>query len=173
MEKAQKSEKIDLNFALLCFALKQKLLNWSGAKNLKRKKVTKKRKKRKKVKKSKKSGKSKKYRLEFRFEAKITTVKRSEKFEAKISEKIEVKFYSEIVKNMWNRSNFTLFCEKFFLSKRAHPTPKYRGDKREDRSGGDRRGGSAGGFGSSKREYYDSRGRGYSWFWSHLWCPIF
>jgi hypothetical protein len=38
----------------------------------------------------------------FRFKAKITKVKRSEKFEAKgseRSEKIEVKFYSEIVKH--------------------------------------------------------------------------
>jgi hypothetical protein len=36
----------------------------------------------------------------FRFKAKITQVKRSEKFEAKRSEKREVKFYSEIVKHM-------------------------------------------------------------------------
>jgi hypothetical protein len=40
----------------------------------------------------------------FRFEAKITKSKRSEKFKAKfetkISEKREVKFYSEIVKHM-------------------------------------------------------------------------
>ena len=35
----KKSEKIDLNFALLCFASKQKLLNRSEAKNLKRKKA--------------------------------------------------------------------------------------------------------------------------------------
>jgi hypothetical protein len=53
----------------------------------------------------KKSEKSEKNRLEFRFalfrfEAKITKVKRSEKFEAKRSEKREVKFYSEIVKPM-------------------------------------------------------------------------
>ncbi len=52
-------------------------------------------------------------------------------------------------------------------------SPKYRGDKREDRSGGDRRergftrGGTRGGFrggsrGGSKRGYYDSRSRGYS-----------
>ncbi len=68
----QKSEKINLNFASLCFASKQKLLNRSKAKNLKQKKQ--------------------KNRLEFRFalfyfEGKITKVKRSEKFEAKISEK--------------------------------------------------------------------------------------
>ncbi len=55
----------------------------------------------KKVKKAKKQ----KNRLEFRltlfcFEAKITKVKRSEKFEAKRSEKREVKFYSEIVKHI-------------------------------------------------------------------------
>ncbi len=36
----------------------------------------------------------------FHFEEKITKVKRSEKFEAKIREKKEVKFYSEIVKHM-------------------------------------------------------------------------
>ncbi len=45
----------------------------------------------------------------FHFEAKITKVKRSEKFEAKRSEKREVKFYSEIVKHMWNGSKFALF----------------------------------------------------------------
>jgi hypothetical protein len=55
--------------------------------------------------KSEKSERKRKKRLEFRFalfrfEAKITQVKRSKKFEAKISEKIEVKFYSEIVKHM-------------------------------------------------------------------------
>jgi hypothetical protein len=77
-----------LNFASLCFASKQKLLNRSEAKNLKRKKA----KKTKKRKNSKKSEKSKKNRLEFRFElfgleAKITQVKRSKKFEAKRSEK--------------------------------------------------------------------------------------
>jgi hypothetical protein len=37
----KKSEKIDLNFALLCFPLKQKLLNRSEVKNLNRKKVKK------------------------------------------------------------------------------------------------------------------------------------
>jgi hypothetical protein len=37
----KKDEKIDLNFASLCFALKQKLLNQSEAKNLKRKKTKK------------------------------------------------------------------------------------------------------------------------------------
>ncbi len=57
------------------------------------------------AKKSEKGKKKRKNRLEFRFalfrfEAKITQVKRSEKFEAKISEKREVKFYSEIVKHM-------------------------------------------------------------------------
>ena len=55
-------------------------------------------------KKVKKSEKKRKNRLEFRFalfhfEAKMTKMKRSEKFEAKISEKREVKFYSEIVKH--------------------------------------------------------------------------
>ena len=60
---------------------------------------------RKIAKKSEKSEKKRKNRLEFRFalfrfEAKITQVKRSENFEAKRSEKREVKFYSEIVKHM-------------------------------------------------------------------------
>jgi hypothetical protein len=76
VKKSEKSKKIDLNFASLCFASKQKLLNRSEAKNLKRKKAL------------------------FRFKAKITKVKRSEKFKAKRSEKKEVKFYSEIVKHM-------------------------------------------------------------------------
>jgi hypothetical protein len=57
------------------------------------------------VKNSEKKVKERKNRLEFRFalfhfEAKMTKVKRSEKFEAKRSEKREVKFYSEIVKHM-------------------------------------------------------------------------
>jgi hypothetical protein len=61
-------------------------------------------KKAKKRKKAKKSEKKRKNILEFRFalfhfEVKITRVKRSEKFEAKRSEKREVKFYSEIVKH--------------------------------------------------------------------------
>ncbi len=37
MKKVKKSEKIDLNFASLCFASKRKLLKGSKAKNLKRK----------------------------------------------------------------------------------------------------------------------------------------
>jgi hypothetical protein len=49
VKKSEKSEQIGLNFALLCFASKEKLLNQSEAKNLKRKKE---KKKRKKVKKS-------------------------------------------------------------------------------------------------------------------------
>jgi hypothetical protein len=57
-----------------------------------------------KITKSKRSEKKQKidlnFALLFRFEAKITQVKPSEKFEAKISEKREVKFYSEIVKHM-------------------------------------------------------------------------
>ncbi len=84
---------------------KQKLLNRSKANNLKQKKNEKKEKKAKKAKKAKKKQKKqkkRKNRLEFcfvfRFEAKITKVKRSEKFEAKISKKIEVKFYSEQAK---------------------------------------------------------------------------
>jgi hypothetical protein len=47
VENSEKSEKIDLNFASLCFASKQKLLNESEAKKLKQKK----RKKQKKQKK--------------------------------------------------------------------------------------------------------------------------
>ena len=37
MKKSEKKRKIDLNFASLCFASKQKLLNRSEAKNVKRK----------------------------------------------------------------------------------------------------------------------------------------
>jgi hypothetical protein len=40
-EKKRKKRKIDLNFASLCFASKQKLLNRSEAKNVKRKKAKK------------------------------------------------------------------------------------------------------------------------------------
>jgi hypothetical protein len=40
-KKAKKKQKIDLNFASLCFASKQKLLNRSEAKNLKHKKTKK------------------------------------------------------------------------------------------------------------------------------------
>jgi hypothetical protein len=60
-----------LNFASHCFASKQKLLNRSEAKNLKRKKTKKsqknknKRKKQKKTKKGEKSKKSKKIDLNF------------------------------------------------------------------------------------------------------------
>ncbi len=46
--KKRNNEKIDLKFASLCFASKQKLLNQSEAKNLKRKKQKKKKKKKKK-----------------------------------------------------------------------------------------------------------------------------
>jgi hypothetical protein len=75
------------------FASKRKLLNRSEAKNLKRKKANKSEQKRKKRKKAKKSKKKLEFRLAvFRFEAKITKVKRSEK--------IEVKFYSEQAKHM-------------------------------------------------------------------------
>jgi hypothetical protein len=38
VKKSEKGEKIDLKFASLCFVSKQKLLNRSEAKNLKRKK---------------------------------------------------------------------------------------------------------------------------------------
>ncbi len=90
-------------------------------KNLKRKKSEKQRTKSKKSKKSRKSEKKQKKeknRLEFCFalfcfEAKITKVKRSEKFEAKRSEKIEVKLYSEQAKRIQFRL-ISLICEKTF-----------------------------------------------------------
>ncbi len=41
MKKALKNEKIDMNFASLCFASKQKLRNRNEAENLKRKKAKK------------------------------------------------------------------------------------------------------------------------------------
>ncbi len=66
MKKSDKSEKIDLNFASLCFASKQKLLNRSEVKNLKRKKAEKSKKSGKKAKKSdKKAKKSEKVDLNF------------------------------------------------------------------------------------------------------------
>ncbi len=82
VKKSEKSEKIDLNFASLCFASKQKLLNRSDANNFLAKKALK---KRKKAKKSEKNEKKRKNILEFHFalfhfEAKMTKVKRSEKF---------------------------------------------------------------------------------------------
>jgi hypothetical protein len=68
------------------------------------KKSYKKGKKAKKSEKSEKSEKKRKNRLEFRFalfrfEAKITKLKRSGNFKAKKSKKREVKFYSEIGKS--------------------------------------------------------------------------
>ena len=80
-------------------AKKEKKTRKKSEKNEKKRKKSEK--KRKKVKKGEKKRKN---RLEFRFalfhfEAKITKVKRSEKFEAKRSEKREVKVYSEIVKH--------------------------------------------------------------------------
>ncbi len=95
-KKVEKSENIDLNFALLCFALKQKWLNRSEVKILTEKKRIKAKKLRKIAKKSEKKRKNV---LEFHFKWS----------EAKISEKREVKLYSEIVKHMWNGSKFTLF----------------------------------------------------------------
>ncbi len=112
MSKKRKNEKIYLNFASLCFASKQKLLNRSEAKNLKQKKRKKwknaknseKNEKKRKKRKKQKKRKIAKIRLEFRFalfrfEAKITQAKRSDKFEAKISEKKQKK-RSEIL--LWN-----------------------------------------------------------------------
>ncbi len=74
VKKSEKSQKIDLNFASLCFASKQKSLNRSEAKNLKRKKRKKAKKNRKKRKQTKKSAKK---------------AKKSEK-----SEKIDLNFAS-------------------------------------------------------------------------------
>jgi hypothetical protein len=39
VKESEKNPKIDLNFASLCFASKQKLLNQSEAKNIKRRKA--------------------------------------------------------------------------------------------------------------------------------------
>ncbi len=108
MKKTEKSEKKRKNIlefrALFRFAAKM-TKSKRKAKNLKQKKEKKRKKSAKKGKNAKKIEKSKnrKNRLEFRFalfhfEAKMTKVKRSEKFEAKRSEKREVKFYSETVK---------------------------------------------------------------------------
>jgi hypothetical protein len=67
-EKSEKNEKIYLNFASLCFAPKQKLLNRSEAKYLKRKKRKKCQKMRKIAKKSeKKQKKQKKTLISLRF----------------------------------------------------------------------------------------------------------
>ncbi len=80
----------------------------------------------KKWKKVKKSEKQKN-RLEFgfalfRFKAKITKSKRIKKFTAKRSEKIEVKFYSEIVKHMWNGFKlYFAYKEKKILSDTGAP----------------------------------------------------
>jgi hypothetical protein len=57
-EKSEKIEKIDLNFASLCFTSKQKLLNRSKAKSLKRKKAKKRKKMQKNAKNSEKREKS-------------------------------------------------------------------------------------------------------------------
>ena len=57
------------------------------------------------------------------FEAKITKSKRNEKFEAKISEKIEVKFYSE-QGNTWETDPILLYFDsmrKIFFSKTGAP----------------------------------------------------
>jgi hypothetical protein len=54
VKKSEKNKKIDLNFALLCFASKQKLLNRSEAKNVNKKKAKKSKKMRKNAKNSKK-----------------------------------------------------------------------------------------------------------------------
>jgi hypothetical protein len=53
-EKSEKKQKIDFNFASLCFASKQKLLNQSEAKNLKQKKQKRAKKTRKRENKRKK-----------------------------------------------------------------------------------------------------------------------
>ena len=56
---SEKSEKIYLNFASLCFASQQKLLNRSEAKNIKRKKKRKKNEKSKKMRKNAKNSEKK------------------------------------------------------------------------------------------------------------------
>ncbi len=125
-EKKRKKRKNRLEFRFALFRFEAKITQSKRSKKFKVKKAKKsekkwkKRKKAKKAKKSEKkwkkqkSAKKQKNRLEFRFalfhfEAKITKVKRSEKFAAKRSEKREVKFYSEIVKHKWNGSKFALF----------------------------------------------------------------
>jgi hypothetical protein len=60
VKKSEKSEKIELNFASLCFASKQKLLNQSEAKSVKRKKRKKAEKSEKKWGKCEKSEKNRK-----------------------------------------------------------------------------------------------------------------
>ncbi len=60
-EKKRKKRKIDLNFALLCFASKKKLLNRSEAKNLKRKKAKKCEKNAKKCENKRKEAKKEKW----------------------------------------------------------------------------------------------------------------
>ena len=59
MKKNEKSEKKDLNFASLCFTSKQKSLNRSKAKNLKRKKRKNAKKNAKKAEKTEKSEEKK------------------------------------------------------------------------------------------------------------------
>jgi hypothetical protein len=54
----------------------------------------------------------------FRYEAKITLLKRSEKWEAKRSEKIELIFLIEQAKHMRNGSNFTSFHIILFISEK-------------------------------------------------------
>ncbi len=78
----KKSDKIDLNFASLCFASKQKLLNRSEAKNLKRKKAKKSEKNIKNAKNCEKSEKSEKKRKK-----------------AKKSEKIDLNFWPRPMKS--------------------------------------------------------------------------
>ncbi len=109
MKKKLRKRKNRLEFRFTLFRFEAKITKSKRSEKLKAKKSGEKRKKSgKKAKKVKKSKKKRKNRLEFRFalfhfEAKITKVKRSEKFEAKRCEKKrekrEVKFYSEIVKH--------------------------------------------------------------------------
>ncbi len=58
----------------------------------------------------------------FRFETKITKLKRSEKFETKRSEKMDLNFWSEQAKHKWNGSNFASFR---LSARRAHLNPDW------------------------------------------------
>jgi hypothetical protein len=92
VKKSEKNEKNRLEFRFALFRFEAKITKSKRSEKFKAKQSEKKRKKKKNAKNSEKSEKKRKNRLEFRFalfrsEAKITQVKRSEKFEEKISEK--------------------------------------------------------------------------------------
>jgi hypothetical protein len=106
VKKSKKSEKIDLNFASLCFASKQKSLNRSEAKNLKWKK---RKKALKKAKKSKKSEKSEKNEKKWKKAKKYTWIAlrfvslRSKNYQSEAKRKIwSEKKQKEEKKEKWN-----------------------------------------------------------------------